>query len=71
MLNFSQRELPPLFLGSSAVSFPLPSGVMSSTRGTNYDGTSPMLSIWVPQSSPYSESLEQALNFSGDGDPGD
>ncbi len=73
MLNFSQKPLAPLILGSSGVSYPLSPTLVHPSLPTAavQDGTNPFMSIWFPTTSPYHENSTFAEAMSGDGDPGD
>ena len=69
MLNFNQTPLKPLFLAASGVTFPLHScsktALPISLRISELNST-----LYVPNVG-INESVSQALNYSGNDDPGD
>ncbi len=71
MLNFSQKPLPPLILASSGVTYPI-SSCPPSACSYSPDSTYVQSSIFQPGPNVgINESIAQALNYSGNGDPAD
>ena len=69
MLNFAQTPLPPLLLSSTGVTYPLGSCPTACTFSPITFG-SQNLTVFNPNVG-INESLSQALNYSGNDDPGD